>query len=90
METTMETEELDHSDDDDDVDITILQYTVGGRQPANHDSPADHYSQVMQNIETLSERDVNYPPPPTHPMDIRHAIPLSFVLTALICYFYVI
>ena len=55
-ETTMETEKPDHSDDDDDVDITTLQYTAGGRQPADHDSPADQYRQVMRNLESLSER----------------------------------
>ena len=64
METTMATEKSDHSDDDDnEVDITTLQNTAGGRPSADHGSPADQYSQVMRNLESLSERGVNYPQP---------------------------
>ena len=56
-ETMMETEKSDHSDGDDDVDITTLQNTAGGLPPA------DQYNQAMRNLEALSERGVNYPPP---------------------------
>ena len=59
IETMMETKKSDHSDGDDDVDITTLQNTAGGLPPA------DQYNQAMRNLEALSERGVNYP----HPMD---------------------